>query len=822
MIVGSLELIEDLINQESYLQAIHSLEQLIEADPDNLNYYWYLGLAYLFQENEELAQEIWLSIFLQGTIQEAERWTSELIDFLEIKVKENIKIKKLGYAKIIYSNITTVQADYKNIELQGSLVEALSLFASDLSFNKNYEDAINIYLEALDLDPDHAISWHALALSYYYLEKYTEAQNAICRAIELNNSSPQNYHVLGLVLQKTQNNLLALEAHNEAIKRNKKFVDAYISMGDINFQQEEIDTALNFYQAALSISDSSVQATIFKKIASIHETLGNSQLVDLNLGYSAYLNKQYKEAIPYFEEFLGVCADSLDVYLVLGNCYILSDQPQAAINLIEKALQLFPNHRALIRLNQSILPIIYNNFEEIKIYRQRFLQKLEDLAKTVESNIFYDNCDQKKENIKAIEATSNYFLGFHGENDLTIQQKYGVCLHSILKQIYPKWCQPIPLKSDTNQRKIRIGYASARLDRLGKLYFGWLKYRDKSKFEIYVYDISGHDKDIKTEKLKFGDNFRKDSDHFRLLPKNIDKICSCILKDELDILIFPEITVELISINLSCLHLAPIQCTSWAHPITSGSPTIDYFLSSDLMEPANGQENYSETLVRLPNLGFALEPLPLRDFEKKRSDFGLRDDVTLYLCCQNMLKYLPQYDYIFPSIAKRNSAAQFVFFDCFLGSVITENFRKRMNETFRQFGLKLEDFCVFSSGLPFNDYLIVQQLSDVFLDTFGWSGGVTTIDAIACGLPIVTCPGEMMRGRQSYGMLKMIGVTETIASTETEYIEIAINLGLNQEWRLSVKEKMKKNRHLLFNDQECVVALETFFEEAIRKHFQPN
>ena len=49
-----------------------------------------------------------------------------------------------------------------------------------------------------------------------------------------------------------------------------------------------------------------------------------------------------------------------------------------------------------------------------------------------------------------------------------------------------------------------------------------------------------------------------------------------------------------IALKLGCLKLAPIQMTSWGHPDTSGLPTIDYFLSSELMEPENAQENYTE------------------------------------------------------------------------------------------------------------------------------------------------------------------------------------------------------------------------------------
>ena len=84
------------------------------------------------------------------------------------------------------------------------------------------------------------------------------------------------------------------------------------------------------------------------------------------------------------------------------------------------------------------------------------------------------------------------------------------------------------------------------------------------------------------------------------------------------------------------------------------------------------------------------------------------------------------------------------------------------------------------------DYLMINLLSDVYLDTFTWSGGNTTLEAIACNLPIVTCPGEFMRGRHSDSFLKMLGVTDTIAHNVAEYIEIAVKLGLNPVWRRDI------------------------------------
>lgn len=808
------EQINVFLNQEDHQNVIELLKNFIEETPAELIYYWYLGLAYLLQENENLAQEVWLSVFLQGSLEEVEQWTTELISFLEIKVQENIIQKKLGNAKVIYEAIFIIDADYENTELLDSLVEALSLFASDLSFNKDYEAALEVYLETLNLNPAHSISWHSLSLTYYNLEDYVKAEESIQRAIRLDSRSAENYHVLGLILEKIENNDSAIKAYQKAIEQDAKFTHAYDKLGDIYLQKNEVDKAIETYQIVLDLTPYPSKAPIFNKIATAYEIAENKPLASLNLGYYAYLINNNKEAILNFEEFLASEIGDVRIYTTIAHCYMSLDQPLSAITLIKKSLNLFPSNLSLIRLNQAVLPLIYKDTEEIRAYRNRFSYFLIQLIE----NTNLTTKEEQYEAFKSAQLVTNFFLGYQGKNDLEIQKQYANYVHLIMNKIYPQWCQSISIEQPYYQRKIRIGYVSCRLHNLGILYLGWLKYLDNSKFETYVYDVSGNDKNIKNERLKFRDEFKIYSNHMQFITGEIDEIASSIVADHLDILIFPEIGLDSKINLLSCLRLAPIQCTTWAHPITSGSPTIDYFLSSELMEPENGEKHYSEKLVRLPNIGFCIEPPNLSVSDKQRSDFQFRGDSIVYLSCQSLFKYLPQHDYIFPSIAQQNKFAQFVFLDSYLGSPITDNFKKRIDKAFAKFNLNYEDYCSFLRQVPPPEYLRLNQLADVFLDSFGWSGGITTTEAIACSLPVVSCPGEMMRARHSYGILRMLGLTETIAQTEAEYIEIAVRLGLDQEWRQFIRDKITANKHRIFNDQECISALEIFFQQAVENH----
>ena len=97
-----------------------------------------------------------------------------------------------------------------------------------------------------------------------------------------------------------------------------------------------------------------------------------------------------------------------------------------------------------------------------------------------------------------------------------------------------------------------------------------------------------------------------------------------ILADAPHVLIYPGLLMDTSSLQLAAQRLAPVQCNSWGHPETSGLPTLDYFLSSDLMEPPDAQAYYTEKLVRLPNLSIYYEPVASEPVSVTRAELGLR------------------------------------------------------------------------------------------------------------------------------------------------------------------------------------------------------
>jgi predicted O-linked N-acetylglucosamine transferase (SPINDLY family) len=168
---------------------------------------------------------------------------------------------------------------------------------------------------------------------------------------------------------------------------------------------------------------------------------------------------------------------------------------------------------------------------------------------------------------------------------------------------------------------------------------------------------------------------------------------------------------------------------------------------------------------------------------------------------------------VFVEIARRIPSAQFLFLA--FNSALEQAFSRRLEAAFAEAGLAARDRIVFLPGVDTVDYWAINMTSDVFLDSLDWSGGNTSLEAVACGLPIVTVPGRFMRGRHSYAILTQLEVKETIASDKRLYIEIAVRLGIDREWRSHVVRRMSDGEHRLYSDMRPVRALERFIDAAV-------
>ncbi len=391
---------------------------------------------------------------------------------------------------------------------------------------------------------------------------------------------------------------------------------------------------------------------------------------------------------------------------------------------------------------------------------------------------------------------SNFLLAYQGRDDRELQQRYGRMLAGILAPGAPA----APLARARGQR-IRIGFVSAffRESTVGHYFLSWITDLPRAVFDVHVYHLHGSDDPLVQRLRAAADVFR---DCPRLMPS---RVAQMIRADALDVLVYPELGMDATTFVLGALRLAPLQCAGWGHPVTTGHPAIDVFFSSDAMEPDGAEASYSERLVRLPGIGTRYA-MPAAPADGTRAQFDLPQGRTLLLCPQSLFKVLPDDDALFARILAQAPEAALVMCNG-RNTYVTERHRQRLAGTLRQAGVDPRDRVYWLPSLGHDDYLRANTVCDAMLDTTHWSGGNTSIDAIAAGLPIVTLEGEFMRSRQSAAMLRLAGAADLIAQSRDDYVARALRLVRDPAWRARMAAMIVQGRPRIFDDPQPVPAL---------------
>lgn len=520
-------------------------------------------------------------------------------------------------------------------------------------------------------------------------------------------------------------------------------------------------------------------------------------------------SKLRKLAIAFYKKSLAIEPDNIKTLLGLATAYHLLGKYSEARDCCNKALAIEPDSIQVLLFGCVLqIPVLYILPGEILSSRQHYHRSLLQLVDSV------DFCNAKRvaKAANAIGEIQPYYLPFQGHDDTELQRIYGSFVSRVLSVQYPQWKQTLKVLPPTKLEPIRVGIVSTNFHShsVWKVIIkGWVSQLDRERFSLLGYSL-GSTKDKETEYAKTC------FVSFVEGPLSFEDWCQKISKDHPHVLIYPEIGMNQLALKLAGLRLAPVQCASWGHSVTTGLPTIDYFLSSECIEPPGAEDHYTEKLVKLPNLSIYYTPTHVELTADTDEEFGIRHSAIVYFCAQSLFKYLPQYDLVWPYIARQVGDCQFVFLADKKSEGITKQFEQRLECAFAAVNLHKENHMIMLPNLSQEAYQSINHRADIYLDSIGWSGGTTTLEAISYNLPVVTLPGIFFRGRMSYGILTRMGVTETIANNIEEYIEIAGRLGKDSLWRKQITVKMSHNKHKVYWDMESINGLELFLENAVR------
>ena len=333
-----------------------------------------------------------------------------------------------------------------------------------------------------------------------------------------------------------------------------------------------------------------------------------------------------------------------------------------------------------------------------------------------------------------------------------------------------------------------IGFVSAYLSNhsIGKLYRGIIQRLDRRRFRVVTLSFGRHD-DV------YGRAIAAESDAHVILPRGLAEAQAAIAAERLDILFYPEIGMDPLTYFLAFARLARVQVMGWGHPMTSGISSIDAFISStDLEEAGQGAEaHYVERLIRLslpPTYLYAPEASAPGD----APDLSFAHGRTIYCCPQLLFKIHPDFDAILFAILERDPNGVLVFIEAEPGGA------KRLCARWQLDQRGLAERVVFLPRLTHAAYLALLAAVPVVLDTIHFSGGISTVETLAQGTPVVTWPTTFMCGRVSYAYYRAMGLDDCIAQDAEDYVARAVRLGTDEAWRAEVRARIRNAVPRLF------------------------
>jgi predicted O-linked N-acetylglucosamine transferase (SPINDLY family) len=250
---------------------------------------------------------------------------------------------------------------------------------------------------------------------------------------------------------------------------------------------------------------------------------------------------------------------------------------------------------------------------------------------------------------------------------------------------------------------------------------------------------------------------------------------------------------------------APVQASYLGFPGTSGSGLVDYLLCDSVCVPGTESDAYAEALARLPDTFWICDPGAMTAAPSRESARLPTDAVVLYAHHPGQ-KISPGIFAAWMEILKAVPYAVLWLLDDRPGMAANLQ-RVAEGHGVRPYRL------IFAPRVPYAEYRARIPLADLALDTPVYNGGATTLDALACGVPVLTMAGQGFAARMAASALTAAGLPDLIATSPRDYVSIAVQLARRRDELDALKERVRGARESskLFDTRARVRELETAY-----------
>ena len=646
------------------------------------------------------------------------------------------------------------------------------------------------YLRALSGKPDYVEAHYNLGVALQERGRLAEAAASYERALKHRPNHVEAHSNLGNTLQAQGKPDQAMASYRRAIALKPDFAQAHGNLGNVLKLQGRLAEALDCYDRALALKPD------------YGEAHSNRGIVLLEQG-------KLDEAAAAFQRALAQQPHNAEAHSNLGNALKEQGKRDQALACYHRALVLEPDYAgARLDLAIAVIPIFADSAGESSAVEDEFTRSLDELAAW--------NAANPGKLGKSVGRNQPFYLAYRPFDVTALLSRYGDVVAAAAADFWQ------PLISDNRRAepprdRIRIAVVSGQVRRhpvWDVVLRGIIEHIDRRQFEIFVYHTSA----IADEETL---RAREQVDRFVQGPKPTRDWLDEIAQDRPDVMFYPEVGMDPAACALAALRLAPLQAAGWGHPVTTGLPSMDLFLSGELLEAAGADRHYREKLVRLPGTGVCTDSTATT--AQGWGGPARRHNVVRFALCQQPTKFDPADDVLLARIARAAGPSEFWLASPTKLGWVTARLRDRLALAFRAQGLDPDAHLRVMPWLAREHFLGFLDEMDICLDCPAFSGYTTAWQSVHRGLPIVTLEGEFLRQRLAAGLLRQIGVTDGIVQSREQYVELAVRW--SQQCRepahwAARRAALRQAAPLADDNRAAVTALERALIEALQAQRQ--
>lgn len=627
---------------------------------------------------------------------------------------------------------------------------------------------------ALEAAPGHAMASLNLAKLALASGQEEDGMKLLQSAVTRDPSLAEAQFHLGNLF-RVRGELDPAEKHYRyAVSSRPDYVDALVNLGSLLKDRGRNEEAVRYLEHALRLKPD------------IDEAAFNLAMIRVN-------QRMWEEASHWLQSTLSTNPKQADAQYWLGNASMGLGDAATARKAYQAALRINANYvQARWGHAMAQLPAVPQSDEEQNNAVGAFGKELDKLKA-------WFRVHRPTDAYKAVGAQQPYYLAYIPQDHRAVLSQYGELCTSLMGVWARKVGVPTPVRSTGS--KCKIGIVSAHIHEHSvwrAIVRGWVEHLDPTRFEIHIFH-TGTGRDAQTELAA------RRATRFYYAEGDWVAWAKVISDARIDVLAYPEIGMDSTTVRLASLRLAPVQLASWGHPITTGLPTMDVFVSAKALEPQDADANYTEELFELPGIGCCYHPFALKPTPIDLTQWGIGSADRILLCAGTPFKYSPQSDELWIDIAKRCQPCKLVFFRA-KPEPLSALLEARLRKKFEEAGLNFYTHVRFIPWLSQANFFALLDRADVYLDTVGFSGFNTAMQAIERCTPIVAWDGQFMRGRFASGILRQLGLDEWIANSMSDYAALVENLCASSARRDSVRQQISTRRARLFSDPYAVDA----------------